>query len=195
MPITMKADRFSSLPEPADPDHAQPQRHAPRHDWRIAATIFTAVFVALGGVFAILEYSARRTDKTNENIYYRFNMLDERLGVMNRQFQAADSRFERIDRRFDGIDHRIERLEVKVDQGFARVDERFAKVDERFGKVDERLARVDDRLARVDDRFDKLEAKFDNKFDQLKGMLQTLVEQKASSGTAASGQARGNRPR
>ncbi|PLP97811.1 hypothetical protein [Cupriavidus pauculus] len=188
MSIAMTADQFSDHPGSGHAGPAPQHRAKPHHDWRIAATIFTAVFIALGGIFAILEYSGRQSDKTNENIYYRFDAVDERLGVMDRQFQAAD-------KRFDGVDRRIDRLEAKVDEGFAKVDQRFEKVDERFDKMDERFNKLE---ARFDRKFDQIEKNFDQineNFAQVTDVLQTLVEQKAPSGAAASDQARGSRPR
>ena len=182
MPITMTADQFSNLPESADATRPGRGRHGtPRHDWRIAATIFTAVFIALGGIFAILEYSSRKTDKANENIYHRFGMADERLGGM-------DKRFDGLDRRIDGMDRRIERLETRVDEGFARVDERFAKVDERFDRLE---AKVDRKFEQIDRNFTQVH----ESLAQMSGVLQTLVEQNATSGATASGQTRGNRSR
>ncbi|MCA3189683.1 MULTISPECIES: ABC transporter C-terminal domain-containing protein [unclassified Cupriavidus] len=182
MPITMTADQLSNLPESVDPTAPRRQPNgAPSHDWRIVATIFTAVFIALGGIFAILEYAGRQTDKTNENIYYRFGMVDERLDVM-------DKRFDGLDRRIDGMDQRIERLETKVDEGFARIDARFAKVDERFDRLE---AKVDRKFEQIDRNF----AQVHESLAQMSGALQTLVEQKAISGTAAAGQTRGNRAR
>ena len=195
MSITMSADQLSSLPDGADLARARQQRCPPRHDWRMGATIFTAVFVALGGIFAILEYSGRQSDKATENIYYRFDMVDERLGVMDRQFQATD-------KRFDGIDRRIDRVEMKVDEGFAKVDQRLEKMDERFDKMDERFNNLE---VGLDRKFDQINRKFDHidrKFDQIDGkigqiadVLHLLVEQKETSGASASRRELGNRPR
>ncbi|KAI3589448.1 hypothetical protein D9X30_5031 [Cupriavidus sp. U2] len=188
MSITMSADQLSSLPDAADPTRARQHRHPPRHDWRMAATIFTAVFVALGGIFAILDYSGRQSDKTTDNIYYRFDMVDERLGVMDRQSQATD-------KRFDGIDRRIDRLEVKVDEGFAKVDRRLDKMDERFNNLEVGLGRkfdqIDRKFTQIDQRFDQI----DGKIGQIADVLHLLVEQKATSGATEPGQKLGSRPR
>lgn len=203
MPITMTADQFSNLP---DSDSATASRQgpygAPSHDWRIVATVFTAVFIALGGIFGILEYSGRQTDKSNENIYYRFSMVDERLDGVDKRLDGVDKRLDGVDKRLDGMDkrfdgldrridlmdHRIERLETRVDEGFAKVDERFAKVDERFDRLE---AKVDRKFEQIDRNFIQVH----ESLAQMTGVLQTLVEQKAASGAAASGQTRGNRAR
>lgn len=140
----------------------------------MAATIFTAVFVALGGIFAILEHSGRQSDKSNQNIYYRFDTVDERLGVVGRQFPA-------VDKRLDGVDRRIDRLEAKVDTGFTKVDQRLEKVEERFDRIE----------ATLDRKFDQI----DRKVGQMTDVLHSLVGQNATSGARTSAQERSARTR
>lgn len=178
MPITMPADAYPELPDAGRPPNTRDCHSPARHyDWRNAATVFGAVIVSLGGIFAILEYSTRHTDKTHANIDYRFDMVDERFKTVDERFKTVDERFNAVDRQFALVDRQLQDIGTRLD----KMDQRFDKMDERFDRTDQ--------------RFDKMEAKFDRKFDRLTEVLQSLVEQKPAPGDSLSGAATNNRAR
>lgn len=151
----MTADNFPQPPEPRRPAGIRRALDTSRrYDWRNAATIFGAVFISLAGVFAVVDYSARQSDRTHDNFDYRFDVVDQRLDLVDQRFKIVDQRFDAIDRKFEAVDRK------------------FEAVDRQFVAVNQRL--------------DKLDAKIDTKFDKLSDLLLTLIEQKATTDSAAS---------
>lgn len=156
MTIAMTADTFPQPPEPRRPAGIRRAIDTSRrYDWRNAATIFGAVFISLAGVFAVVDYSARQSDRTHDNFDYRFDLVDQRLDLVDQRFKIVDQRFDAIDRKLEAVDRKFEA---------------------------------------VNQRLDKLDTKIDTKFDKLSDLLLTLIEQKATTDSAASN-AKGSRSR
>jgi chromosome segregation ATPase len=109
---------------------------------------------------------------TNEELLTRIEtLLDDRFGVVNRQFEIIDGKFKTVDERFDqltgqfngltgqfdGLSHRFDDLSGQVNGLSSRFDQLNNRFDELHAELISTRDVLEARIATLEIRFDKLE--------------------------------------
>ena len=154
MTITMTVDQFPQMPESGDAS-GPARQHAPSRgiDLRNAGIIFTAIAVALGGIFGIVELSSRRADKAIEVVHDQLDSVKYRVDTLHLSHQELVQRVARLE---TSVDQRFEKLETKMEKRFEQMDKRFEQMDKKFERLDEKLDRMDERFDRMDEKFERM---------------------------------------
>ncbi len=99
----------------------------------------------------------------------RFEAIDGKFGVLEKNLAEMDARNER---RFEAIDGRFGVLEKNLAEMDARNERRFEAIDGRFGVLEEKLAEMDARngvqFAALETMIVELDTKTEGKFDLVK---------------------------
>jgi len=134
------------LPPPGNDGRRQRDRPPPppvRHTlgMRIASVIFAAVVASLGGIFGIIELSARHTraaiDGELKAIHAQQEAHSQRLdrfeSAVLYQFGQVNERFDKLDARMDKSEARMDRMEDRHERGLARLEGKIDRIAEHIG--------------------------------------------------------------
>jgi hypothetical protein len=109
---------------------------------------------------------------------------NQRLGLLEQNFELLHRYFEGVDKRFEAMDRRIDLLHEEMKHRFTEVDKRFEQVDKRFEQVDKRFDAMDRRIdllhEEMNHRFDEVDKRFeqvDKRFDAMDRRIDLLHEE------------------
>lgn len=95
---------------------------------------------------------------TNEELLTRIEtLLDDRFGVVHRQFEIIDGKFKTVDDQFKTMNDRFR----TIDDQFKIMNDRFGTIDDQFKTVNDKFKGIDNQFKTVNDRFDEFSSRFD----------------------------------
>ena len=107
----------------------------------------------------------------HEDSNQRLGLLEQNFELLHRYFEGVDKRFEAMDRRIDLLHEEMKHRFTEVDKRFEQVDKRFEQVDKRFDAMDRRIdllhEEMNRRFEQVDKRFDLLQEEMNLRFEQV----------------------------